>query len=575
MNIAGTNAYILRNVENCDVVILLSHLGVRFDMAIAANVPGIDVIIGGHDHYKYPTPLAIPNPLGGTTWIAQAGSNYMYVGKMRLTLDAGGNIGLLDYSLMPLDENVPEDPSVKAMVSSMESDIESFYSMPFFSQPFGYADGFFSEEATDLTSLGAHDTPVGNLAADAFRSMTGTDIAIHAGGSTALPLWQGTFTLSDIFRMNGYGFNMVNTLGYQLATFKLTGEAIWMGLEFGLSDIESNDEFFLQVSGLEYKYDATKPAGERVVSVTINGQPLNPAAEYTVTASELVLAILDYIEIPYSDPNILSGVTEFEACAGYVTAQNNFIHPKEIGRIVNVGDRSTANKIEAEGWIDSQQGAYVPDPTVTGTLNFNMNIHNINHPNSAQGVVKIKFPAAGINLTGNSLEFLLVDDNTITIRGEGKNTGKGKYGFLVTAFDGGNTGDLIKIVIWDKLDGDRIIYDNVVMDALAGGYINILNQPIVKDNNELISPDKYCLEQNYPNPFNPTTTIKYSLPEESFVTLKIYDILGSEVASLVNDKQAPGNYAVTFDASKLVSGVYIYSLRAGNHSETRKMILAK
>ncbi len=575
MNTAGTNAYILRNVENCDVVILLSHLGVAFDMAIAANVPGIDVIIGGHDHYKYPAPLAIPNPLGGTTWIAQAGSNYMYVGKMHLTIDAGGNIGLLDYTLIPLDENIPEDPGVKALVNSMEADIESFYGLPFFSQPFGYADGFFSEEATDLTSLGAHDTPVGNLTTDAFRSMTGTDIAIHAGGSTALPLWQGTFTLSDIFRMNGYGFNMVNTLGYQIATFKMTGEALWMGLEFGLSQIESNDEFFIQVSGLEYKYDATKPVGERVVSVTINGQPLNPTALYSVTASEFVLAFLNYTGIPYIDPEILSGVTEFSACAEYITAQSNFIHPKEIGRIVNVGDRSSTNKIESTGWIASQQGAYIPDPTVTGMLDFNMNIHNINHPNSAQGVVKVKFPAAGINLTGNSLEFLLVDDNTITIRGEGKDTGKGKYGFLVTALDGGNAGDLIKIVIWDKLDGDRIIYDNVVMDALAGGYINILNQPFVKENNELLSPDKYGLEQNYPNPFNPATTIKYSLPEESFVTLKIYDILGSEVASLVNDKQAPGNYAVTFDASKLVSGVYIYSLRAGNHSETRKMILAK
>ena len=575
MNTAGTNAYILRYVENCDVVILLSHLGVEFDMAVAANVPGIDVIIGGHDHNKYAAPLAIPNPLGGTTWIAQAGSNYMYVGKMHLTIDAGGNIGLLDYTLIPLDENVPEDPGVKALVNSMEADIESFYGLPFFSQPFGYADAFFSEEAVNLTSLGAHDTPVGNLVTDAFRSMTGTDIAIHAGGSTALPLWQGTFTLSDIFRMNGYGFNMVNTLGYQIATFKMTGEALWMGLEFGLSQIESNDEFFIQISGLEYKYDSGKPAGERVVSVTVNGQPLNPAAVYTVTASELVLAILDYTGIPYSDPDILSGVTEFEACAGYVTAQNNFIHPKEIGRIVNVGDRLTSNKIESTGWIDSQPGAFLQDPSITGQLDFNMNIHNINHPNSAQGVVKIKFPAAGINLTGNSLEFLLVDGSTITIRGEGKDTGKGKYGFLVTAFDGGNTGDLIKIVIWDKLNGDQIIYDNLEMSALAGGYINILNQPFVKENNELISPDEYGLEQNYPNPFNPSTTIKYWVPEESFVTLKVYDILGNEVASLVNERRAAGTYNTVFEASKLASGIYIYTLRAGTYNESRKMILTK
>ncbi len=259
MNTAGTTAYILRNVEGCDVVILLSHLGVEFDMAVASMVPGIDAIIGGHDHYKYSTPIAVPNPLGGTTWVVQAGSNYLYVGKMRLTLDAGGNVSLLDYSLIPLDENIPEEPSVKAMVNSMIAEIESYYDTPFYTQPFGYADGFCEEEPSNLSSLGAHDTPVGNLAADAFRSFTGTDLAIHACGSTALPLWEGTFTLSDIFRLNGYGFNTVNTLGFQLATFNMTGQAIWMGLEFGLSQIESGTDYLLQVSGLEYKYNANEP----------------------------------------------------------------------------------------------------------------------------------------------------------------------------------------------------------------------------------------------------------------------------------------------------------------------------
>ena len=339
MNIAGTAAYTLRNVENCDVVILLSHLGVEFDMAVASMVPGIDIIIGGHDHYKYNAPIPVPNPLSGTTWIAQAGSNYMYVGKLKITVDAIGTISLLDYALIPLDENVPEEPTVKAMVNGLIADIETFYSTPFFTQPFGYANAFHKEEALNLFSLGAHDTPIGNLVTDAFRSLTGTDIAIHAGGSIALPLWEGTFTLSDIFRINGYGFNTVNTLGFQLATFNMTGEALWMGLEFGLSQIESNDEYFIQVSGLEYKYDATKPAGERVVSVSINGQPINPSAVYSITASEMVLAILDYTQIPYSDPNILTGVTEFEAVAAQVMALNNFLHPKEIGRIINVGDR--------------------------------------------------------------------------------------------------------------------------------------------------------------------------------------------------------------------------------------------
>jgi 5'-nucleotidase / UDP-sugar diphosphatase len=575
MNIAGTTAFILRNVESCDVVILLSHLGVEFDMAIASMVPGIDVVIGGHDHYKYDAPIPVPNPLGGTTWVAQARSNYMYVGKMQLGIDAFGAISLLNYSLIPLDENVPEEPTVKAMVDGMIADIETFYNTPFFTQPFGYADAFHKEEALDLLSLGAHDTPIGNFVTDAFKSFTGTDIAIHAGGSVALPLWKGPFTMSDIFRINGYGFNTVNTLGFQLATFKMTGEALWMGLEFGLSQIESNDEYFIQVSGLEYKYDATKPAGERVVSVSINGQPINPAAIYSVTASEIVLAILDYTQIPYSDPNLLVGVTEFEAVAAQVMALNNFLHPKEIGRVINVGDRQSVNRIASEGWFNSEEGAYLPDPTITGSLDFHMNLHNVKHPNSAKGVVKIKFPDANINLTGNKLECLLIEENIITIRGEGKNKGKGNYGFLVTAIDAGSSGDQIKITIWDKLDGDKVIYDNLTMNELGGGYITIVNSPFVKEDNEINSPEEFALEQNYPNPFNPSTKIEFRIADFGFVSLKVYDILGNELATLVNEERSPGSYEVSFNASEYSSGIYIYALRAAGFTQTKKMILLK
>ena len=348
-----------------------------------------------------------------------------------------------------------------------------------------------------------------------------------------------------------------------------------MGLEFGLSQIESNDEYFIQVSGFEYKYDATKPVGERVVSVLINGQAINPSAVYSVTANEIVLAILDYTQIPYSEPNILVGVTEFEAVVNQVMALNNFLHPKEIGRIINVGDRQSVNKIKSDGWFNSAPGSFLPDPTVTGPLTFNMNLHNINHPNSAQGVVKIKFPAANINFTGNQLECLLIEDNIITVRGEGKNTGKGKYGFLVTAVDAGNSGDLIKITIWDKLDGDKIIYDNLTMNELDGGYISIINLPFAKEDDEITSPDEFVLEQNYPNPFNPSTTIKFSLAEKSFVTLKVYDIIGSEVASLVEEEKPSGSYEINWKADQLPSGIYIYSIRAGNFAQTKKMILLK
>ncbi len=89
------------------------------------------------------------------------------------------------------------------------------------------------------------------------------------------------------------------------------------------------------------------------------------------------------------------------------------------------------------------------------------------------------------------------------------------------------------------------------------------------------TPTTYALSQNYPNPFNPATTIKYSVPSAQFVTLKVYNLLGQEVATLINQEQNAGNYIVRFDASVLSSGIYFYSLQAGNFNETRKMILMK
>lgn len=98
----------------------------------------------------------------------------------------------------------------------------------------------------------------------------------------------------------------------------------------------------------------------------------------------------------------------------------------------------------------------------------------------------------------------------------------------------------------------------------------------------LIAPTKFSLDQNYPNPFNPSTTIKYTIPnvplsgvEGSRVQLKAYDILGKEVATLINNYKEAGNYEVEFDASQLASGVYFYQLKVGSFSETKKMLLLK
>ncbi|MBK8946222.1 MAG: T9SS type A sorting domain-containing protein [Ignavibacteriae bacterium] len=124
--------------------------------------------------------------------------------------------------------------------------------------------------------------------------------------------------------------------------------------------------------------------------------------------------------------------------------------------------------------------------------------------------------------------------------------------------------------------------------ALPFNYF-IKSTEIVSLTSELNLPSIFELKQNYPNPFNPSTTINYTIQSKvksenanvasefslSNVTLKIYDILGREVETLVNENQKPGNYKILFDGSNFPSGVYYYQLKSGNFNQTKKMILAK
>jgi uncharacterized protein (UPF0218 family) len=104
----------------------------------------------------------------------------------------------------------------------------------------------------------------------------------------------------------------------------------------------------------------------------------------------------------------------------------------------------------------------------------------------------------------------------------------------------------------------------------------LLKGNIVKLNlNVNEKPTEYALYQNYPNPFNPMTTITYQIPKEGLVTLKIYDILGKEVTTLINEEKQAGKYSIDFNASKLSSGVYLYELRSNEYKSTKKLLLMK
>ena len=107
------------------------------------------------------------------------------------------------------------------------------------------------------------------------------------------------------------------------------------------------------------------------------------------------------------------------------------------------------------------------------------------------------------------------------------------------------------------------------------GIYKSANKVVTTLNEENTVPSKFELMQNYPNPFNPSTSIEYSLPSNEYVLLKVYDLLGNEVNTLVNERQSAGNYEVNFDASNLASGIYFYRIQSGSFIQTKKLMLLK
>ncbi|MCK9211828.1 MAG: T9SS type A sorting domain-containing protein [Ignavibacteriaceae bacterium] len=143
-----------------------------------------------------------------------------------------------------------------------------------------------------------------------------------------------------------------------------------------------------------------------------------------------------------------------------------------------------------------------------------------------------------------------------------------------------NTVNTTTSYMWYKQGGQvpllRLSYTGALnLYFVFGSKSNNTATRINERQNDRTVPTKFSLSRNYPNPFNPSTTISWQLAASSFVTLKVYDVLGKEVATLVNNELQAGTYSVNFDASNLSSGTYFYELRAGNFIQTKKMLLLK
>jgi len=125
-------------------------------------------------------------------------------------------------------------------------------------------------------------------------------------------------------------------------------------------------------------------------------------------------------------------------------------------------------------------------------------------------------------------------------------------------------------VIWIMNDGYPRALNGAIINGITYGLIVSVNDELFP-----VIPDKLILSQNYPNPFNPSTEINYSLKKDGIVVIKVFDVLGKEVAFLKNKYKKAGNYSVNFNAANLASGIYFYRITAGSFHQTKKMLLLK
>ncbi|MBE2217050.1 MAG: T9SS type A sorting domain-containing protein [Ignavibacteria bacterium] len=214
-------------------------------------------------------------------------------------------------------------------------------------------------------------------------------------------------------------------------------------------------------------------------------------------------------------------------------------------------------------------------PNTFGVVDVNVRLDTIVHTYDGDLSIALTHLAGSSTLAGqvgaggdNFINTILNDSATTPIgSGVAPFTGSFQPSSPLSAFNGLAVNGSWKLAIDDLASGDSGI--------LKAWCLVLRYQTIVGGIQTIEIPNYYSLAQNYPNPFNPTTSIKFSVPTPEMVTLKIFDVLGREVAVLVNEMKQPGFHTVDFDASSFASGIYFYRIDAGQFTSVKRMVLVK
>lgn len=267
-------------------IVALTHLSLAQDKALARCAPGIDVIIGGHEHTLLQSSSAgVP--------IFKMTADARELGRIDLNIDpATGKVESIDWKVIPVDATVEDDPAFAPVVAKYAKlTTELSASVGSTSVPL---------DARSATSR-SEETNIADFITDAFRRAAGTDVALINGGSIRADdvLPAGGLTVRDVLSILPFGND--------LSVIEVTGDVLLQALEHGvsLSGASAEPGRFPQVSGIRYSFDASKLAGVRISNVTVNGKPLDPKKTYTLVTTSFVAGGGDQYAMFKGRPNVL------------------------------------------------------------------------------------------------------------------------------------------------------------------------------------------------------------------------------------------------------------------------------
>lgn len=356
--------------QGINKIIALTHVGYPRDVEKIAKIAGVSIVVGGHSHTLLsntdpkaagPYPTMVDNPAGYKVPVVQAASYGKYLGDLVVTFDDNGIVKDAKGDPILLDASIKPDPAIAARVQEMAKPIEELRK-----KVIGSSQGPI-EGAREVCRV--QECSMGNLVADAMLDRTktqGISIAIQNGGGLRASIGAGDVSMGDVLTVLPFQ----NTI----ATFQLTGAEVKAALENGLSQIDEGAGRFPQVAGLKYRFDKTKPAGSRLVSVEVQEgtefKPIDPEKTYGIVSNNYMRAGGDGYAVFAKDgknaydfgPNLESVV------ADYLGAHNPY-KPYTDGRITQVGTvAATAQPAPAKPADATQQAApeQKPAPAADG-----------------------------------------------------------------------------------------------------------------------------------------------------------------------------------------------------------------